>query len=70
MGGWGYRKHGHMHKNTKKAQRKDHFLSERNPIPEPHFKVKYEKVTRRFCKHLVLTDTYAVRQMTREAVIA
>lgn len=59
-----------MHKNTKNAQRQDHFLTERNPILELHFKVKYEKVMRRVCKHLVLTDTYAVRQMTREAVIA
>lgn len=36
-----------MHTNTKKPQRKDHFLTEGNPVPEPHFKVEYDKVKMR-----------------------
>ena len=53
-----------------RAQGKNHFLAEGTPAPEPHVKVKHEKARRRVHKHLALTDTYAVRQMTREAVIA
>ena len=36
-----------MRTNTEKAQVKDYFLTEGNPVPEPHFKVKYEKAMRR-----------------------
>lgn len=67
---WGYRGHVHKYTHTKKAQGKDYFLTGGSPVTEIDFKVKYEKATRRVPKALILTDTYAVRQMIREAVIA
>lgn len=37
----------HVHRNTKRAQGKDCFLTEGTSVPEPHFKIKYEKAMRR-----------------------